>query len=164
MHSYLLVFLAWVKSNGLCYKPKAGIIIYVEDDLPVVGQIEEIYVADKITIFLKVTQCLTYYEPHYRAYTFLQAVLSYCYQQNCFYLLLYIFVGHKHWKSCNFTTCIMHFVKAVCYVKQHLCYNRSLLCMNMSSKITARCSYCPSCIGLRLICRNNFGNNRKQKN
>ena len=59
-----------MKSNGLCYKPKAGIIIYVEDDLPVVGQIEEIYVADKITIFLKVTQYLTYYDPHYRAYTF----------------------------------------------------------------------------------------------
>jgi len=59
-----------VKSNGLHYKQKAGVIINVEDDLPIVGQIEEIYVADKTKIFFKITQYLTYYEPHYRAYTF----------------------------------------------------------------------------------------------
>ena len=43
----------WVKYNGLLFKQRAGIIINVEDDLPVVGQIEEIYVADKTKIFFR---------------------------------------------------------------------------------------------------------------
>lgn len=59
-----------MKFDGVQYKQNAGVIIDVEDDLPVVGQIEEIYVADNVKSFFKLNVYYTYYEPHYRVYTF----------------------------------------------------------------------------------------------
>ena len=56
------------------YKQNTGVIIDVEDDLPVVRRIEEIYVADNVKIFFKLN---TYYEPHYCAYTFRTDNLSF---------------------------------------------------------------------------------------
>ena len=66
-----------MKSDGVQYKQNAGVIIDVEDDLPVVGQIEEIYVADNVKIFFKLNLYYTYYEPHYRAYAFRTDNLSF---------------------------------------------------------------------------------------
>ena len=43
-------------------------IVDVTDDLPVIGQIEEIYVVDGSTIIFNVQQFSTLYEQHYRAY------------------------------------------------------------------------------------------------
>jgi len=60
---------AWVKCNGIQYKLNAGVIIDVKHDLPIIGQIEAIYVVDNNKILLKVNQYWTNYEPHYRAYT-----------------------------------------------------------------------------------------------
>ena len=45
-------------------------IIDVKDDLPVVGQIKEIYVVDNSNIIFSVQQFSTLYEEHYRAYVF----------------------------------------------------------------------------------------------
>ena len=58
----------WIKKDGDCYKLKAGVIIDVQDDLPIIGQIEDIYVVDGSTIILSVQQFHTIYEQHYRAY------------------------------------------------------------------------------------------------
>jgi len=46
------------------------VIIDVKDDLPVVGQIQEIYVIDNSDIIFNVQQFSTLYEEHYRAYVF----------------------------------------------------------------------------------------------
>ena len=43
----------WVKHNGIHYKLKAGVIVDVKHDLPVIGQIEEIFVGDNIKIFFE---------------------------------------------------------------------------------------------------------------
>lgn len=47
---------------------KAGVIIDVKDDLPIIGQIEAIYLVDGSIVILDVQQFLTFYEQHYRAY------------------------------------------------------------------------------------------------
>ena len=61
---------SWVKVHGKCYKPNAAVIVGIEDDLPLVGQIQEIYYIDGTTkVLFNVRQFHTYYEPHYRAYT-----------------------------------------------------------------------------------------------
>ena len=43
-------------------------IVDVNDDLPIIGQIEDIYVVDGSTIAFNVQQFSTIYEQHYRAY------------------------------------------------------------------------------------------------
>ena len=43
-------------------------IVDVQDDLPIIGQIEDIYVVDGSTIIFNVQQFWTVYEQHYRAY------------------------------------------------------------------------------------------------
>ena len=43
-------------------------IIDVVNDLPIIGQIKDIYVVDGSTIIFGVRQFLTIYEQHYRAY------------------------------------------------------------------------------------------------
>ena len=43
-------------------------IVDVDDDLPVVRQIEDIYVVDGSTIIFNVQQFSTLYEKHYQAY------------------------------------------------------------------------------------------------
>ena len=43
-------------------------IVDVEDDLPIIGQIENIYVVDGSNIILNVQLFSTLYEQHYRAY------------------------------------------------------------------------------------------------
>ena len=63
-----------MKYNGIQYKLKAGVIVGVQHDLPLIGQIEEIFVVDSTKILLKVTQYWTYYESHYRAYTLRTAI------------------------------------------------------------------------------------------
>lgn len=60
----------WVKVDGNLYKPNAGIIIGVDDDLPVVGKIQDIYILDSKKILFCIKQFCTLYEPHYHAYTF----------------------------------------------------------------------------------------------
>lgn len=58
----------WIKKDGDCYKLKAGVVVDVHDDLPIIGQIEDIYVVDGSTIIFNVHQFATLYEKHYRAY------------------------------------------------------------------------------------------------
>ena len=58
----------WVVRDGICYKPHAGVIIEVKDDLPIIGNIQEIFVVDNSVITFKVEQFSTLYEDHYRAY------------------------------------------------------------------------------------------------
>lgn len=43
-------------------------IVDVTDDLPVIGQIEDIYVVEGSTVIFNVQQFSTLYEQHYRAY------------------------------------------------------------------------------------------------
>ena len=43
-------------------------IVDVTDDLPIIGQIEDIYVVDGSTIIFNVKQFSTLYEQHYRVY------------------------------------------------------------------------------------------------
>lgn len=58
----------WVIRGGIWYKPHAGVIIEVKDDLPIVGKIQEIFVINGSLIIFKVEQFSTLYEEHYRAY------------------------------------------------------------------------------------------------
>ena len=61
---------SWVKILGKCYKPNAAVIAGIEDDLPLVGQIQEIYCINGSTkILFNIRQFYTYYESHYRTYT-----------------------------------------------------------------------------------------------
>lgn len=57
-----------VKKDGVCYKPHAGVIVEVNDDLPTVGEILEIFVIDSLHIIFKVEQFTTLYEEHFRAH------------------------------------------------------------------------------------------------
>ena len=58
----------WIKKDGEWYKLKAGVIIDVVNDSPIIGQIEDIYVVNGSIIIFGVCQFLTIYEQHYRAY------------------------------------------------------------------------------------------------
>ena len=59
----------WVIRDGICYKPHAGVIIEVKDDLPIIGNIQEIFVVvDNSVIIFKVEQFSTLYEEDYGAY------------------------------------------------------------------------------------------------
>ena len=60
---------SWVKVDGKCYKPNAAVIVDIKDDLPLVGQIQDIYCIDGTKVLFNVRQFHTYYEPHYCAYT-----------------------------------------------------------------------------------------------
>lgn len=60
----------WVKFDGNLYKPDTGVIIAVEDDLPVVGKIQTYIIIDSKKILFSIKQFYTFYEPHYHAYTF----------------------------------------------------------------------------------------------
>ena len=52
MYVYYKFRTDWIKKDGNCYKLKAGVIVDVQDDLPIIGQIEDIYVVDGSTIIL----------------------------------------------------------------------------------------------------------------
>ena len=59
----------WVKANGIEYKCGVGVVLDIEDDLPQVGCIHDIYIVNGSQIAVRVkTFAATYYEPHYRAY------------------------------------------------------------------------------------------------
>ena len=60
----------WVKVDGNLYKPNAGVIIGIEEDLPIVGKIQDIYVIDGKKVIFSIKQFHTFYEEHYHAYTF----------------------------------------------------------------------------------------------
>jgi len=57
-----------MKIYGHEYKTNTGVIVDVEHDLPIVGQIQELYLVDgtRVAFHLKVYK--TSYEPHFRAY------------------------------------------------------------------------------------------------
>ena len=58
----------WVKVDGYEYKPKTVVILDVEDDLPMVGIIQEIHVSCNNKVIFTVEQFSTIYMPHYRVY------------------------------------------------------------------------------------------------
>ena len=58
----------WVKVDGYEYRLYTGVILDVEDDLPVVGIIQEIHVSCNNKVILTVQQFFTIYIPHYRVY------------------------------------------------------------------------------------------------
>ena len=60
----------WVKVDGNLYKPDCGVIIGIEDDLPVVGKVQDIYIINSNKVLFSLKQFYTFYESHYRAYTF----------------------------------------------------------------------------------------------
>ena len=58
----------WIKHHGHQYKKDTGVIVDVQHDLPIVGQIQEIYLVDGYSIAFHLKVYSTTYEPHYRAY------------------------------------------------------------------------------------------------
>jgi len=63
----------WVKANGIEYKCGVGVILDVENGLPQVGCVQDIYIVNdnQIAVHVKIFS-LSYYEPHYQAYYQLQ--------------------------------------------------------------------------------------------
>jgi len=66
----------WVKFCGSEYRPDAGVVISVEQDLPVVGCIKAIYVINGKEVAFNVTLHLTFYEKHFRAYVLENNILQ----------------------------------------------------------------------------------------
>lgn len=68
--SYIYIFRTkWAKASGIEYKYGVGIILGVdEDDLPLLGRVDDIYVLNSTTVVLRVAKFCTTYKPHYRAY------------------------------------------------------------------------------------------------
>ena len=58
-----------VKANGIEYKFDIGVVLNIEDDLPQVGCVHDIYIVSGSQIAVRVrTFAATYYEPHYQPY------------------------------------------------------------------------------------------------
>ena len=68
-HPFTHMHNIWVKAKGVEYKYCVGVILGVdEDDLPLVGCVNYIYVVNDDNVVLSVSKFSTKYEPHYRAY------------------------------------------------------------------------------------------------
>lgn len=57
-----------VKTKGNEYKCGVGIILGVDDDLPEIGYVHEIYVVDENKVLFNITKFSTTYESHFHAY------------------------------------------------------------------------------------------------
>ena len=58
----------WVQANGVKYKCDVGVILCVEDDLPQVGHVQDIYLVNESQVAFHVKRFSTAFESHYRAY------------------------------------------------------------------------------------------------
>ena len=58
----------WVKVNGIEYKCGVGVILDVENDLPQVGYVQDIYIVNCNQIAIHVKIFSSTYEVHYQAY------------------------------------------------------------------------------------------------
>jgi len=59
----------WVQIDGSKHKISSGVILDVDDDLPTVGVIRDIYICNSNRLLFHVDKFKTSFEPHYRAYT-----------------------------------------------------------------------------------------------
>lgn len=60
---------SWVKKNGLLYKPSCAVVLRIENDYPLFGQVQNIYVVDSNDVFLSVKLLVTFdYYAHCHAY------------------------------------------------------------------------------------------------
>lgn len=58
-----------MKKNGLLYKPSCVLVLQIEDDYPVFGQLQSIYVVDSNAIFFSIQLYKTFdYNTHCHAY------------------------------------------------------------------------------------------------
>ena len=58
-----------MKTDGVEDKENVGVVLSVdEDDLPLVGSIQHIYVVNNSKVVFSVTKFTTKFEPHFRAY------------------------------------------------------------------------------------------------
>ena len=57
-----------MKTHGHEFKIDVGIIYGVEDDLPIVSKVQDIYIIDGCKILFNVKPYLTHYQPQFRAY------------------------------------------------------------------------------------------------
>ena len=63
----------WIKVDGTIYKQSTGIVLRMEDDLPQIGEILNIYTVNGATVIFRVVPFSTSYNSHYRAYILNQA-------------------------------------------------------------------------------------------
>lgn len=63
-----------MKTNGQEYKLGAGVVLDVNNDVPLVGLIQDIYVVNGSKVAFHVEQFSTSYEPHFRAYILNESV------------------------------------------------------------------------------------------
>ena len=59
----------WLKINGKEYKKEVGIVYSMEQDLPKIFQIENLYVINGSTVVFKGHCHTTTYHPHFRIYS-----------------------------------------------------------------------------------------------
>ena len=67
-HLGLDVLYNFLKCQGHEYKKNAGVITEVEHDLPVVGNIEDIYFLNEDKVLFDLRLYTTHYDSHFRAY------------------------------------------------------------------------------------------------
>lgn len=66
----------WIKFCGNEYRNDAGIVINVEQDLPVVGYIKALYLVNGKEVAFNVSLYSTLYEKHFRAYVLEKNILQ----------------------------------------------------------------------------------------
>ena len=59
MYFFCQLRTAWVKHNSIHYQPVAVVILNVEDDMPVFGRIERIFIVNSNDVFFYVKLLLT---------------------------------------------------------------------------------------------------------
>ena len=59
---------SWVKTHGHAFKFDVGVIYDAENDLPVDGEVQDIYIIDGDKVLFTVNPYNTYYESHFHAY------------------------------------------------------------------------------------------------
>ena len=57
-----------MKTHGHEFKLDVGVIYDVEDDFPIVGKVQDIYIIDGCKVLFNVNLHWTHYQPHFRAY------------------------------------------------------------------------------------------------
>ena len=57
-----------MKTHGREFKLDVGVIYDVENDLPVVGKVKDIYIIDGCKVLFSIKPYLTHYQPHFRVY------------------------------------------------------------------------------------------------
>jgi len=64
----------WIKLGGNEYRPDGGVVVRVEQDLPIIGNIKAINVINGNVFIFNVTLYSTYCEKHYRAYHYWNSI------------------------------------------------------------------------------------------